>query len=155
MRKPYSGIARGGVIVLLVSVPLVVWGAGNPVDIIKYRQNVMKSIGGNTSAAAALLQGKVAFKERLTDHARALEAATKNIAQLFPTGSESGAKTRALDAIWKNRAEFEKQAQNAEAKAAAFAKAVAAKDDGQAKATFKELADSCKACHKDFRKDEK
>ena len=125
----------------------------DPEDIIKYRQNVMKSNGGNLAAAGAIIQKKVAFNERLADHAKAVSAGSKNIAALFPPGSDFGADTNALDAVWKDRARFEKLAKDTEKKAAAFAKAVSAKD-AQAGARFKELADSCKACHKDFRKEE-
>lgn len=128
--------------------------AAEPEDIIKYRQNVMKSNGANLTAAGAIIQKKVDFNARLADHAKAVAAGTKNIAALFPPGSDFGADTQALDAVWKNRAQFEKLAKDTETKAAAFAKAVAAKD-AQTGARFKELADSCKACHKDFRKEEK
>jgi len=128
--------------------------AAEPEDIIKYRQNVMKSNGANLTAAGAIIQKKVDFNARLADHANAVAAGSKNIAGLFPPGSDFGADTQALDAVWKNRAQFEKLAKDTETKAAAFAKAVAAKD-AQTGARFKELADSCKACHKDFRKEEK
>lgn len=128
--------------------------ASDPEDIIKYRQNVMKSNGGNLAAAGAIIQKKVDFNARLADHAKAVAAGTKNIAALFPPGSDFGADTKALDAVWKDRAQFEKLAKDSEKKAAAFAKAVSAKD-AQTGARFKELADSCKACHKDFRKEEK
>ena len=128
--------------------------AAEPEDIIKYRQNVMKSNGANLTAAGAIIQKKVDFNARLADHANAVAAGSKNVAALFPPGSDFGTDTKALDSVWKNRAEFEKLAKDSETKAAAFAKAVAAKD-AQTGARFKELADSCKACHKDFRKEEK
>lgn len=127
---------------------------GDPEEIIKYRQNVMKSNGANLSAAGAIIQKKVDFSGRLADHANAVAAGSKNIAALFPPGSDFGTDTKALDAVWKNRAQFEKLAKDSETKAAAFAKAVSSKD-AQVGARFKELADSCKACHKDFRKEEK
>lgn len=128
--------------------------AAEPEDIIKYRQNVMKSNGANLTAAGAIIQKKVDFNTRLADHANAVAAGSKNIVALFPPGSDFGTDTKALDAVWSKRAEFEKLAKDSETKAAAFAKAVAAKD-AQTGARFKELADSCKACHKDFRKEEK
>lgn len=128
--------------------------AAEPDDIIKYRQNVMKSNGANAAAAAAIIQGKVDAKNRLADHAKALEMMTKNIPALFPKGSDFGAETKALDAVWKKPAEFEKAAKNAEQKAAAFSKAVAA-NDPKVGLKFKELAETCKTCHKDFRKDDK
>lgn len=147
--KNYRGVVT---MALLFGAPCALWAASNPGDIIKYRQNIMKSNGAHTSAAGAIIEGKVEFKEHLLDHARAIETFTRNIPALFPSGTETGAETRAQEAIWKDRAGFEKKSKDMEAKAAAFAKAVAAKDDAQIKAAFKELDDSCSACHKDFRK---
>lgn len=138
----------------LIGVTAGVRAESDPEDIIKYRQNVMKSNGGNLAAAGAIIQKKVAFNDRLADHARAVAAGSKNIAALFPDGSDFGMDTNALEAVWKDRAKFEKLAKDSEKKAAAFAKAVSAKD-AQLATRFKELADSCKACHKDFRKEEK
>jgi len=151
MNKRYGGVVRAGVIAALVSVSGVLGAADNPADIIKYRQNVMKAIGGNAGASAAILENKVAFKDRLDEHARALAAATRNIPALFPPGSDTGAKTRALEAIWTKRAEFEKRAMDAQEKAAAFAKAVASNDETQMRAAFKELNGTCRGCHRDFR----
>lgn len=138
----------------LIGVAAGVRAESDPEDIIKYRQNVMKSNGGNLAAAGAIIQKKVPFNDRLADHARAVAAGSKNIAALFPDGSDFGMDTNALEAVWKDRAKFEKLAKDSEKKAAAFAKAVSAKD-AQLATRFKELADSCKACHKDFRKEEK
>ncbi|MFP5350609.1 MAG: c-type cytochrome [Gammaproteobacteria bacterium] len=146
---PHAAFAAA--IFLLTAVPGL--AADDPEDIIKYRQNVMKSNGANLSAAGAIIQKKVNFGPRLADHANAVAAGSKNIAALFPPGSDFGTDTEALDAVWTNRARFEKLAKDGETKAAAFAKAVAAKDP-QMGARFKELADSCKACHKDFRKEQ-
>jgi cytochrome c556 len=125
-----------------------------PEDIIKYRQNVMKSIGGHTGAAAAIISGKVGYKAHLSEHAKAIAAMAKDIPGLFPKDSDFG-DTNALESVWKKRADFEKAANNARAKADAFAKAAAGNDPKAAGAAFKDLGEACKACHKDFRKEEK
>ena len=138
---------------LLVGVPLTAQAA-EPEDIIKYRQQVMKSQSAHMAAAAAIIQGKVDFKNQLGDHTKALQATSRNIAGLFPKDSDFG-DTNALDAVWKNSADFQKRAKDVRAKADALAKAVAANDTKNYGARFKELSDSCKACHKDFRKEEK
>lgn len=144
---------RVGAVVLLTAVSVGGNAESNPEEIIKYRQNVMKSNGANLAAAGAIIQKKVEFGPRLADHAKAVASGSKNIPALFPPGSDFGADTEALDAVWQKRADFEKRAKDAEQKANAFAKAVTAKDPKIA-ARFKELADSCKACHKDYRKEE-
>ncbi len=128
--------------------------AAEPEDIIKYRQNVMKSNGAHMAAANAIITGKVDFKGQLGDHAKALQAINKDVASLFPKDSDFG-ETKALDAVWKNSADFQKRAKDAKQKADAFARTVAAGDSKNYAARFKELSDSCKACHKDYRKEEK
>lgn len=128
--------------------------AADSKDTIKYRKNIMKTIGANASASAAILKGKVDHKDRLSDHAKTLDTFTKDIAELFPKGSDSG-DTRALPSIWKRWSDFEKSAKDSHEKAAAFSKAVATNDGAAMKAAFKELSGSCKACHKDFRKKKK
>jgi cytochrome c556 len=123
-------------------------------DIIKYRQNVMKAQGAHLAAAAAIIQGKVDFKNQLAGHVQALQATTKDIPSMFPKGSDFG-ETKALDAVWQKNAEFQKLAKDTQQKVEALAKAVAANDSANYGARFKDVADSCKACHKDFRKEEK
>lgn len=141
-------------LVLLLGAPLAAQAQSQPDDIIKYRRNVMHANSGHTGAAGAILQGKVDYKNQLLGHAKGLEATNKDIPSLFPKGTETG-KTRALPAVWEKRADFERIAKDAERAAAAFAQAVAAGDDKAAQQRYKELGDACKACHKDFRKEEK
>jgi cytochrome c556 len=128
--------------------------AAEPEDIIKYRQNVMKAQGAHLAAAAAIIQGKVDFKNQLGGHVQALQATTKDIPGLFPKDSDFG-ETKALDAVWQKNADFQKRAKDTQQKVDALAKAVAANDSANYGARFKDVADSCKACHKDFRKEEK
>lgn len=122
-------------------------------EIVKYRQAVMKSQGGHMAAAAAIIQGKVAFKDQLADHVKALEATTRDLNSLFPVGSDVG-DTKALGEVWSNNDEFQKRAKDAQQKSAALAKAVAAGDTQNYGARLKETLDTCKSCHKDFRKKE-
>jgi len=122
--------------------------------IVKYRQEVMKSQGAHMSAAAAIIMGKVDYKDQLTAHVTALEATTKLISSLFPPGSDVG-KTKALKTVWTKNEKFRKDAKHAEDMAEALAKAVAAGDSQSYGKHFKGLVDACKSCHKDFRKKEK
>jgi cytochrome c556 len=125
----------------------------NPADIVKYRQSIMKSQREHMAAATAIIQDKVNFKDQLADHARSLEATTRIIAGLFPEGSEVS-DTRALGAVWDNNVEFQKRSRDTSQKSAAFAKTIAAGDTENYSARLNDLLDSCKSCHKDFRKKE-
>ena len=122
--------------------------------IVKYRQTVMKSQAGHMGAASMIIMGKVEYKDQLAAHVNALAATTKDIVTLFPKGSDV-AKTKALKEVWSKNDEFKKRAKDAEEKAEALAKAVAAGDTKSYEQHFKELGKACKACHKDFRKKEK
>lgn len=137
----------------LVAAPLMLRAEADPENIIKYRQNVMKANGAHMAAIAAIVQGKVPYREQLLDHALAVVEINRDVHKLFPEGSDFG-DTAALDAVWKNKAEFNKQAQLTEKRSEALLKAVkAGNKEAQAKA-FKALSDSCKNCHKDFRREE-
>ncbi|MDO8705688.1 MAG: cytochrome c [Sulfuricaulis sp.] len=127
--------------------------AAEPEDIIKYRQNIMKAIGGHTAAAGSIVQGKVDYKNQLADHARALQALIGDIPGLFPKDSDFG-DTKAQDVVWSNRVEFEKRAKDSKTKVDLFAKALQGGNQQTIGASFKAVGESCKACHKDFRKKE-
>lgn len=127
--------------------------AAEPEDIIKYRQSVMLSQRAHMAAATAIIQGKVDFKDQLGHHVKSLEATTKDIPSLFPKDSDFG-DTKALDAVWKNNAEFLKSAKNAHEKSQALAKTVASGDTKNYAPRLKELQEACRSCHKDFRKEE-
>lgn len=138
----------------LLVFPVVTSAESDPEDIIKYRQNVMKANGANMAAMASILQGKTPeYRDRLGDHARGVQAGTKNIPALFPQGSDFG-DTEALESVWKDTAGFKKHSDDTSKKADALAKAVAGGDTKAIQARFRELSDSCKACHKDFRKEQ-
>lgn len=128
--------------------------AAEPEDIIKYRKNNMMASGGHMAATGAILNGKVDFKNDLVDHAKALAALNKDVAGMFPKDSDFG-DTAALDAVWKKSADFKARANDAKEKSDALVKAVATHDKAKMSAAFGQLNDTCKACHKDYRKEQK
>lgn len=113
-------------------------------DLVKYRRNLMDANGGLMGMSNAILQNKAGDKAQLAAAAKELALLNKGIAALFPAGSASP-DSDALPEVWSKRADFERLARDAEAKAAAFGKSPTA-------AAFKDLSDACKSCHKDFRK---
>lgn len=117
---------------------------------IKYRQVVMKAIGGHTGAASQIVRGKVTPEGDLLMHAKALAELNSNITRLFPEGSDFG-ETKAKEEIWAQWDKFEQAAGNAEKATAAFSEAVTGGDAAQIAKAFKDVGKSCKGCHKDFR----
>jgi cytochrome c556 len=124
--------------------------AEEPENYIKYRQAVMKAIGGHTGAAGQIVRGKVSPEGALAMHADALAALNADISSLFPEGSDFG-ETRAKEEIWNDRAAFDKAAGDAKTATAAFAAAVAAGDKEKIGAAYRDVGESCKTCHKQFR----
>lgn len=149
MSKTRIAIALGMVLVWAGTA-----GAQETEDLIKYRQGVMKSVGGHMAAAGLIVQGKVGFGDDLSQHADSIARSLSKVEALFPKGSDFG-ETRALDAIWKKPEDFKKVASKGGAAAAEFSKAVKAGDKAVMGAKYKDLGEACKACHKDYRQEEK
>ena len=126
---------------------------------IKYRQNVMKSLGGHVGAVDRLVRGQVPLMDQLEMHATAALDITRTITTLFPTDSIppdaefAGATvtTDALASIAEKPEEFEKAAQETIDATEALVKAVQAGNQQELPLAFKRVGESCKGCHKDFR----
>lgn len=121
-------------------------------NIIKYRQAIMKAIGGHMSASSLIVRGKVSYKA-LKEHATALKILTADIPGLFPDDSDFG-ETRAKEEVWGKRAAFEKAAGDAKKSIEAYAAAVESGKADAISAKFKDVGEGCKGCHKDFRQKE-
>lgn len=144
----FTGFAIGGLFCL--SLAALAAEPDYP-EIIKYRRSIMKSQREHMAAAASIVQGKVPYAEQLMDHVVALEATTRVIATLFPAGTDAG-DTAALPAIWTNADEFKKRAMDTSQKVAALAMSVKSGEAHIFSARLNDLLDSCKMCHKTFRK---
>ena len=70
---------------------------------------------------------------------------------LFPAGSDRGDNTKALPAIWKDRAAFDKDAANGSAAARKLAMLARADNGPGFAAQLRVLGDTCGTCHKQFR----
>ncbi len=147
MQRSTSGLALAALMAVACAAH-----AADPLDIVKYRKNLMKANGGLMGAANAIIRGKVDYKGQLAAEAFSLQQTTKDLASLFPKGTEHVGDTQALPAVWSKRAELEEHARDAARKAARFAQAAAGTDSKATAAAYEELAQACKSCHKEFRK---
>ena len=119
-------------------------------DYIKYRQAMMKAIGGHMGASTQIVRGKVAPEGDLLMHARALAELNAHLPRLFPAGSDFG-ETKAKPAIWDEPAKFEQATTAARDATAAFLGAVEGGDAAAIAAAHKDVGQACKGCHEDFR----
>lgn len=121
-----------------------------PENYIKYRQAMMKAIGGHMGASTDIVRGKVDPEGDLQMHASALAALNANLTRLFPEGSDFG-ETKARPAVWDEPDKFRQAADAARDATAAFAAAVEGGDSAAIAAAHKDVGQSCKGCHEDFR----
>ncbi len=78
------------------------------VDAIKARQDAMKSNAAAAKQLSAMAKGEAPFDAaKIQELLRSLEATAGKLKTMFPNDSKTGAKTRALPAIWEKRAAFE------------------------------------------------
>lgn len=127
-----------------------------PEDAAKYRQSVYTIIGWNFKPIGAMVKGEIPFDAAaVARHAQYVELMSKAALEGFPKGSGPDAvkHTEAKPEIWTNWDKFETAMSNFEEEAAKLTEAAKSGDEGAIKAQFGKTAETCKACHKEFRKD--
>jgi cytochrome c556 len=122
-------------------------------DVIKERQQTMKRTGAAAGSAAKMLKGDAPFD--LASAQAALKTFVDTAAKmptLFPDDSKTGGDTKALPAIWNNKADlnarFAKFGQDA---ATALA---ATKDKASFAAATPAIFKNCGGCHEKYRASE-
>ena len=105
MRKSVGGFATA----LVLSTAL---GGAGPVaaetdeGVLKYRQGVMKAIGGHTGAIAQIAKGNANQAGSIAIHTQGLHALSTLVAEAFRANVSEG-KTRAKPEIWSDWSGFE------------------------------------------------
>lgn len=128
--------------------------ADEPSNLIKYRQAIMKAIGGHMGALGAVAKGEVSFTDESVGHAHAINEMSKNLLRLFPEGSgyEVDKKTNALPEVWEQWADFEAAAKALQDESA---KMLAVAESGDAAAFGQQVGalgrNGCTKCHDTFR----
>lgn len=117
---------------------------------IKYRQAVMKSIGGHMGAIVGILKGRSANKDHLVTHARGITNLAGITGTIFPPGSDFG-ETEALPAVWEKPDEFAKAVRMFEIAAKDMLAASESGDMAAVGTALGKLGGSCKNCHENFR----
>ncbi len=119
-------------------------------DPIAIRQAGMSLTGSALAYIKAVVRAKGEVKP-LEEPAKAIALWTAQIPAVFPPGSDKGGDTKALPAIWSDRAGFEKYASDARAAATRLAEAAKAGDADAVAVQFKALGEQCGGCHKHYR----
>lgn len=123
-----------------------------PDEVIKYRKNVMKAVGGNTSALVALVKGDVDLKDSIPAIAKALAASSdaNMVIAAFRqnTDGQGNEKTTATAEIWSNWERFEKASREMERVSLEISDAAAA-GNLTSMDQLRPLFAQCNECHKD------
>jgi cytochrome c556 len=126
----------------------IAFAQGNPIE---ERQEIMKGNDKATKVVIAMLKGEKPYDAKAAaDAMKSIHDSIGKFVTLFPVGTETGSKTKALPAIWKNKKDFEdwgKQLQEDTTKA----QAAAAGGAESMKTALGEVGKSCKGCHDDYR----
>jgi cytochrome c556 len=117
---------------------------------IDYRKGAMRAIGGNmASLAAVIVDGAEDYRDNLALHAGFIVEMSRDIPSLFPEGTDFG-DTDALPGIWEDMERFEQLSTETHNAAVTLLEAIEGGDENLGP-RFRELGQSCTACHDDFR----
>jgi cytochrome c556 len=124
-----------------------------PEDAIKYRQSALFVMGQNFSRVGAMASGRAPFDAKVAaESAAVVEYMSKLPWAAFGEGTDKG-NTKAKADIWKESDKFRAAASKMQEEVAKLNAAAKTGNLDQIKATFGAAAQTCKACHDDFRKD--
>jgi len=118
---------------------------------IKYRQNVMKSVSGHMGAIVDILKNGLPLKDHIVDHALSMQQISRMTLSMFPEGSGKG-RTKSKQVIWEQWSEFESAASDFERESI---KLVEVAQSGDMEALSKQVratGKTCSGCHRNFRK---
>jgi len=123
-----------------------------PDQLVKQRQGAMALIGKYWGPIAGMASGKVSpyNAEIVARNATYLE----NLAQMpwdaFHENTK-GEKSRALPAVWEQKAKFDELAQRLQSETAKLGQLARAKDEAGVKQQYAAVGKTCGACHESFR----
>ncbi|MCU0804870.1 MAG: cytochrome c [Burkholderiales bacterium] len=125
-----------------------------PEDAVKYRKAVMFIQGQTLPRLGAMAQGKTPYDQaQAIANAETLVFTSRLFPAAFGAGTDKG-DTRALPVIWTDTAKFKRYQDDLGAATAKLLNAAKAGGGADAlKGPFGEVAQTCKGCHDDFRKD--
>jgi cytochrome c556 len=123
-----------------------------PDVLVKQRQSAMTLIGKYWGPIAGMASGKVSpyNADVISRNATYLE----NLAQMPWDGfheSTKGEKSRALPAIWTDKAKFDELAQRLQSETAKLGQVARAKDEAAVKQQYAAVGKVCGGCHESFR----
>jgi cytochrome c556 len=120
---------------------------------IDYRKAGFGMIKHHFGPMGAMVKGEKEFNaEEFAKNAEAVAALSKFPMNGFIAGSDMG-ETEAKDNIWSNMDDFKKKMETFQVEATSLAEIAKGGDMAAIKPQFGKVGESCKACHKEYKKD--
>jgi len=129
----------------------IVLAQAKPDVLVKQRQAVMTLQGKYFGQLAAVAQGKAPYDAAAVQRSAGF---LDNLSRMFWDGfdpSTKDIKSRALPAIWENKAKFDENAARMENETSKLASLAAGRDEAAIKAQIQAVGKVCGACHQEFR----
>jgi len=124
----------------------------SPDDAIEYRQGALAVMGHHFSRIGAMASGKTPYDAQAAQaNAELVVTLAKLPWSAFVEGSASG-DTNARPEVWSQSDRFKAAAQKFQDATVRLAAAAKTGKPGDLKSAFDATADTCRACHDDFRK---
>jgi len=125
-----------------------------PEDAIKFRQSALTVMGTYFSRLGAMANGKAPYDAAVAAADAELVAMVSHLPwQAYGPGTDKGRETAARPEIWQEQAKFKERAEKMQSTVAqTLLPAAKSGNLDQLKAAFGPTAQSCKACHDDFRR---
>ena len=124
-----------------------------PEDAYKYRAAVMTLQGAHMGRINAQLRAGTPDVQAIAANAALLDTLNRLFFTAFPDGSDMVANSRAKPEIWKQPAKFKELADRLNGDVAKLNAAAKSGDVAATRSAFQSTAQTCKACHDDFRRD--
>lgn len=124
-----------------------------PEDAVRYRKGAFTVMAAHFGALGAMANNRAPFDaQAAARHGDVIALVSHLPFSGFVAGSDKG-ETRAKPEIWTEQAKFKSAAEKMQSEVGKLAAAAKTGNLDNLKAAFGPAAQSCKACHDDFRKD--
>lgn len=149
---PTLALAAGALAIgSIVSAPAQGTGPLSADQIIANRQAGQALMGASFAEMKYSVDNKATDVKRYKPVADAMARWMSAFPDQFPPGTEQGHNTKALPAIWSDRAGFEKDARAMTDEAKKLAQAADANDPAAFATAFQNTGKACGACHRTYR----
>lgn len=123
-----------------------------PEDVIKFRKSVMTIQSWHMRPMALMVKGQQPYDANLFAwYAGVVQQTSHMLPDAFAAGSDKGAETKALPAIWSDAGKFKARVDSFQADTAKLVAAAKAGNLDAVKGPFGAVAKNCGGCHEAFR----